>query len=617
MPDPALATLPAEDAPLVQARALLKSVFGFDQFRPGQEEIVSAILDGEDVLAIMPTGAGKSLCYQLPALLRPGVTVVVSPLIALMRDQVAALQANGVEAGALTSNTDPHEAERIHQAIDDGVLKLLFMAPERLAVAGALLQRAGVSMLAIDEAHCVSQWGHDFRPDYLRIGALREQLGEIQITAFTATADEETRGDIAHKLFAREPRIFLGGFDRPNLFLAFEPKDQPRQQIADFVAQHEGEAGIIYCSSRKRTESIAEYLQTKGVEALAYHAGLDGETRQIRQDRFTREDGIVMVATVAFGMGIDKPDVRFVVHADLPKSMESYYQEVGRAGRDGLPADTLTLFGVEDIKLRRLQIDDGDAPAERKRADHQRLNALLSLAEAPNCRRQVLLAFFGEMDHPPCGNCDQCKNPVETYDATLDAQKALSAMVRTGERFGLEHLIAVLRGEETEKVRSLRHTQLPTFGVGADYDKHQWRDLYRQLYALGLTSVDPQYGSWQVTEAGWAVLKGNDTVALRHPLAKPERRRSTSKASKTGRKPAIPVDLSERDGELLLALKAKRTELAKAQNVPAYVIFPDKTLVEMAMARPTSLDEMAEIGGVGARKLEKFGAVFLEVVTNG
>lgn len=615
---PAAALQTQETADLMtDARALLKTVFGFDEFRPGQEEIVASILGGQDVLAIMPTGAGKSLCYQLPALMRDGLTVVVSPLIALMRDQVAALQANGVEAGALTSNTDPYEAERIHQAIDDGALKLLFMAPERLSIASGLLQRAGVSMLAIDEAHCVSQWGHDFRPDYLKIGALRDQLsaqlGHVQITAFTATADEETRGEIASKLFTQEPQVFLGGFDRPNLFLAFEPKAQPKTQVADFVAQHTGEAGIVYCSSRAKTESFAEHLQTKGVEALAYHAGLDGETRQIRQDRFTREDGIVICATVAFGMGIDKPDVRFVVHADMPKSMESYYQEVGRAGRDGLPADTLTLYGIDDIKLRRLQIDDSDAPDDRRRADHQRLNALLALAEAPNCRRQVLLSFFGERDHVPCGHCDLCKSPVETYDGTQDAQKALSAMIRTGERFGLEHVIAVLRGEDTERVRTLRHDQLPTFGLGAHYDKHQWRDICRQMYALGLTSVDPQYGSWLVTEPGWAVLKQGETVALRHPPAKQDRRRSSPK-SKTPRKAKPPVELSERDGELLMALKAKRTELAKAQNVPAYVIFPDKTLVEMAMVRPSNLDEMAEISGVGARKLEKFGAVFLDVL---
>ena len=607
------------------AHTLLKQVWGFDRFRPGQEEIVAAIVEGRDVLAIMPTGAGKSLCYQLPALMRPGLTVVVSPLIALMRDQVAALQANGVAAGALTSNTDPHEAEAIYQMIDAGTLKLLFMAPERLSVAGGLLRRAGISMLAIDEAHCVSQWGHDFRPDYLRIGELRDALraegAEVQITAFTATADEETRGEIASKLFSDAPQVFLGGFDRPNLFLAFEPKAQAKTQVTDFVLRHEGEAGIVYCSSRAKTEQFAEHLQKKGIEALSYHAGLDAETRQVRQDRFTREDGIVICATVAFGMGIDKPDVRFVVHADLPKSMEAYYQEVGRAGRDGLPADTLTLYGVDDIKLRRLQIDDSDAPDARRRADHQRLNALLSLAEAPRCRRQVLLAFFGEREHEPCGNCDLCKSPVETFDGTEDAQKALSAMVRTGERFGLEHIISILRGEDTERVRALRHDQLPTYGVGAHYDKHQWRDLCRQLYALGLTSVDAQYGSWLVTEAGWAVLKAEAQVALRHPPAKQARRaRGSGSAGATGRggrKAQPQVELSERDMELLRALKEKRTDLAQAQNVPAYVIFPDKTLIEMAMVRPSNLDQMAEIGGVGARKLEKYGAVFLEVVRLG
>jgi len=597
------------------ARAQLKTFFGFDDFRPGQQEIVMSILRGADVLAIMPTGAGKSLCYQLPAVLRPGLTVVVSPLIALMRDQVAALQANGVAAGALTSNTDAYETERVHQAIDDGTLKLLFMAPERLSVAGGLLQRAGVSMLAIDEAHCVSQWGHDFRPDYLRIGTLREQLGDVQITAFTATADAETRDEIAAKLFAAPPQVFLGGFDRPNLFLAFEPKAQARTQVTDFVRRHPGDAGIVYCSSRAKTEALAAHLRSKSIDALAYHAGLDAETRQIRQDRFTREDGIVMCATVAFGMGIDKPDVRFVVHADLPKSMESYYQEVGRAGRDGLPADTLTLYGVDDIKLRRLQIDDSDAPDARKHADHQRLNALLALAEAPHCRRQVLLAFFGEREHGPCGHCDLCASPVETYDGTEDTQKALSAMIRTGERFGLAHIIAILCGDATDRVTALRHDRLPTFGVGAQYDTHQWRDVCRQIYALGLTTVDAQYGSWRVTDAGWAVLKHGQAVALRQPPAKQHRRRRNKSTSKPAGKPAaLPVDLSERDGDLLMALKAKRTELARAQNVPAYVIFPDKTLVEMAMARPSSLDQMADINGVGARKLQKYGAVFLQVV---
>ncbi len=597
-----------DSSPSDDAHTLLKSVFGFDTFRPGQAEIVSAIAEGRDVLAIMPTGGGKSLCYQLPALMRDGVTVVVSPLIALMRDQVAALRANGVEAGALTSANDPHETERVHIAIDDGTLKLLFMAPERLAYAGPLLARAGVTLLAIDEAHCVSQWGHDFRPDYLRIGDLRDSLGGIQTVAFTATADEETRAEISAKLFAAPPMEFLGGFDRPNLFLAFEPKAQPRNQVADFVARHPGEAGIIYCSSRAKTESLAEHLSKQGVSALPYHAGLDPETRQVNQDRFTREDGIVICATVAFGMGIDKPDVRFVVHADLPKSMEAYYQEVGRAGRDGLPADTLTLYGIDDIKLRRLQIDESDAPDERKRADHQRLNALLALAEAPHCRRATLLGYFGETQAKPCGYCDLCKAPAETFDGTEAAQKALSAAVRTGERFGLEHLIAVLRGEENDRVTALRHDQLPTYGVGTEFTKGQWRNLFRQIYAMGLTSVDPQHGSWRVTEAGWNVLRGQAQVALRFPPERMERKRRARRSAEP------PPDLSTRDTELLEALRAKRTDLARAQNVPAYVVFPDKTLLEMAVARPTSLDAMAEISGVGAKKLERYGAVFLEVI---
>ena len=591
------------------ARGLLRSVFGFDDFRPGQAEIVSAITAGEDILAIMPTGGGKSLCYQLPALMRHGVTVVVSPLIALMRDQVAALQANGVEAGALTSANDPHETERVHDALDRGVLKLLFMAPERLSIAGPLLRRAGVSLLAIDEAHCVSQWGHDFRPDYLRIGSLRQELGGVQTVAFTATADEETRAEIATKLFAAPPTVFLGGFDRPNLYLAFEPKSSPKKQVAEFVARHRGEAGIVYCSSRAKTESFAEALAKEGVAALPYHAGLAPETRQVNQDRFTREDGIVICATVAFGMGIDKPDVRFVVHADLPKSMEAYYQEVGRAGRDGLPADTLTLYGIDDIKLRRMQIDETDASETRKRADHQRLNALLALAEAPTCRRQVLLAFFGEARPAPCGNCDLCKAPGETFDATEATQKALSAIIRTGERFGLEHLIAILRGEASERITQLRHDLLPTFGVGQDFSRPQWRALYRQIFARGFAAIDPEHGSWRVTQEGWEVLRGNEVVHLRFPPERAERARRTK-----ARTPVAAPELSARDQALLTALKAGRTELARAHNVPAYVIFPDKTLLEMALARPATRDAMAEISGVGARKLEKYGAMFLEVI---
>ncbi len=594
-----------------ETRRLLKSVFGFDAFRPGQEEIVAAILAGRDVLAIMPTGGGKSLCFQLPAIRRGGLTVVISPLIALMRDQVAALREAGVEAGALTSANDPWETERVFEALETGRLRLLYLAPERLAGEATvnLLRRAGVNLLAVDEAHCVSQWGHDFRPDYLRIGSLREALGGVQTAAFTATADAETRADIQARLFGALPEVFLRGFDRPNLFLAFEPKQSPQARILDYAKRRKGLAGIVYCGSRKKTETVAAALSGAGIPALAYHAGLDSETRSARQDRFTRDDGLVMVATVAFGMGVDKPDVRFVVHADLPKSMESYYQEVGRAGRDGAPADTLTLYGIDDIKLRRMQIDQSDAPNERKRADHQRLNALLALAEAPRCRRQVLLAYFGEEGTEPCGNCDLCREPPERFDGTEAAQKALSAMLRTGERFGVEHLIAVLRGEATERVVQLGHDRVRTFGVGAEFERTQWRAIFRQVFALGLAEVT-EAGSWQATEAGRRVLRGEETVMLRQDALRRPRPQKQAKARAV-------AGLGPEDDELFEALRAKRAALARARGVPAYVIFHDATLIDIAARKPQTLDELAQCSGVGAKKLESFGRDFLEVVAAG
>ena len=587
---------------MANATAILKETFGYDAFRPGQEEIVRAIGAGRDVLAIMPTGGGKSLCYQLPTLMRNGLTVVISPLIALMRDQVAQLTANGVPAAALVSANSRAENDRILGELSRGALKLLYLAPERLAGSVGLLRRAGVSLLAVDEAHCVSQWGHDFRPDYLTIGALRQELGGVQTAAFTATADRETRVDIANKLFDTPPLEFLRGFDRPNLFLAFEPKGDARKQISAFVAARKGASGIVYCSSRRKTEELAEFLRREGFQALPYHAGMAPQDRQAHQDRFTRDEGLIMTATVAFGMGIDKPDVRFVVHADLPKTIESYYQEIGRAGRDGLPADTLTLFGVDDIKLRRRQIDESDASAERKRIDHGRLNALLALAEAPRCRRQTLLAYFDETSEP-CGHCDLCRSPPDRFDGTETVQKALSAIVRTGERFGLEHLIAVLRGEGNERIAGLGHDRLPTFGVGRNVDKGAWRDIFRQIYALGLASVDMQYGGWSASEEGWAVLRGKSTVELRVP-ARP-------KPAKTGSRPELSPEV---DAELLSALKARRRSLADDQGVPAYVVFPDRTLIEMAALKPTTLDEMSRISGVGARKLERYGPTFLAIL---
>ena len=592
----------------------LKTVFGYDAFRPGQEEIVQAILAGRDVLAIMPTGGGKSLCYQLPALLRPGLTVVISPLIALMRDQVAALRQAGVEAGALTSANDPHETERVFDALHAGDLKLLYMAPERLGNGATtdLLRRAGTTLLAVDEAHCVSQWGHDFRPDYLRIGELRATLGGVQTAAFTATADEATRREIVARLFgadgpAGRPAEFLRGFDRPNLKLAFEPKRNPRSRIAEFVRARQGQSGIVYCASRKRAEAVATQLAGTGVKAMAYHAGLDAAVRSDRQDRFTREDGVVMAATVAFGMGIDKPDVRFVIHTDLPKTIESYYQEIGRAGRDGLPADTLTLYGMEDIRLRRSQIDQSDGAAEAKRADHARLNALLALAEAPGCRRRTLLRYFGEEAPEACGNCDTCLDPPERYDGTVPVQKALSAMLRTGERFGVEHLVAVLRGEASDRVRQMGHDKIKTFGVGADMDPGPWRGVFRQLYALGHAAIDDR-GGWSVTPAGREVLRGETQVMLRREQ-ECRRPREAKQARAAG--------LAPEDQELFDSLRALRTDLARARNVPAYVVFSDATLIDMAERKPMDLDGLAACHGVGAKKLAEFGDAFLSVLRAG
>lgn len=588
-----------------RARDLLKSIFGFDDFRAGQSEIVSAVLDGENVLAIMPTGGGKSLCYQLPAIRRDGVTLVISPLIALMRDQVAALRQNGVAAAALTSSTPPDERDETLQQLRNGTLKLLYMAPERLGSAAALLRDAKVNMIAVDEAHCVSQWGHDFRPDYLRIGEVRAKLGNPQLAAFTATADAETRKDVVARLFGDEPRVFLHGFDRPNLFLAFANKGNSTAQLNELVTRHSGESGIIYCASRKKAEKLAEALQAKGIKALPYHAGLAPDVRRTNQDRFSAEEGVVITATVAFGMGVDKPDVRFVAHADLPATVEAYYQEIGRAGRDGLPAETLTLYGMEDIRLRRRQIDETDAPTERKRADHLKLNALLAIAESPRCRRQPLLTYFGEVSEP-CGNCDLCRTPPDVMDGTISAQKALSAILRTGERFGIEHLIAILIGDANERVAQLGHDALPTFGVGTEFDKSEWRGAFRQIYAAGFAAVDPEFGSWKITSEGRALLRGEASFDLRRDTLKPARARRERRA--------VAAQVSAGDAPLLTALKAKRRELADEANAPAFVIFADRSLIDMATNRPATLDEMAQIHGVGQRKLNQFGEVFLQVI---
>ncbi len=597
---------------LAAAQAALKSVFGFDAFRPGQPEIIGAVLDGENVLAVMPTGSGKSLCYQLPALLRPGLTVVVSPLIALMRDQVRQLQQLGVEAAALNSSIEHDEVKRIRQSMRDGKLKLLYVAPERLVRpdTAEMLTNAGVGLLAIDEAHCVSQWGHDFRPEYLRLGEIREQIRASQTIALTATADGPTRADIVDKLFRLAPRTFVRSFDRPNLHLAMQPKDNARKQIAAFLESHRGQSGIVYCASRKKTEELATHLGLAGYRTLPYHAGMAQQDRDANQDTFMQEDGVVIVATVAFGMGIDKPDVRFVAHADLPANVEAYYQEIGRAGRDGLPADTMTLYGLDDMRLRRLQIEEGEASEARKRIERQRFNALVALCESPRCRRQTLLAYFGESSDR-CERCDLCQGDIEVFDGTVEAQKAMSAILRTGERFGTEHLVNVLTGNATEQVKRFGHDTLKTFGVGKDRDANGWRSILRQIYAAGLISLDiVEHGRWTLTEHGRRVLRGEEKLELRTDVAN----RAVGKKAKRRATEAAAVATGGADGSLLTALKALRTTLAKAQRQPAYVIFPDRTLIELASLKPTTKDQLVGIHGIGEAKLKRYGTAFLDVI---
>ncbi len=592
---------------MTSAATLLSDVFGFDAFRPGQQEIVEAVTQGENVLAIMPTGGGKSLCFQLPALMREGVTVVISPLIALMRDQVRALQEAGVGAGALTSGNTPEETDAVWEGLEDGSLRLLYMAPERLAAGSVtgMLKRVGVNLIAVDEAHCVSQWGHDFRPDYLRIGELRRAL-DVPLAAFTATADTETQAEIVQKLFdGQAPRAFLRGFDRPNIHLAFAAKHKPRDQILNFAAARKGQSGIVYCGTRAKTEGLARALNDAGQKAIHYHGGMEAEDRRIAERKFQQEDGLIVCATVAFGMGVDKPDIRWVAHADLPKSIEAYYQEIGRAGRDGAPAETLTLFGPDDIRLRRSQIDEGLAPPERRAADHGRLNALLGLAEALECRRKTLLGYFDEHE-VTCGRCDLCDTPAETFDGTTAVRKALSAILRTEEWFGAGHLIDILLGNETDKVRQRGHQSLPTYGVGTEYSKAEWQAVFRQMMGHDLIRPDPErHGALRMTDAARPILRDEQGITLR---------KDSIKAAGSTRRPAVKQMVSEEDAPLLSALKAKRRALAEAAKVPAYIIFNDRTLIEMAETRPRDLDGMARIGGVGAKKLETYGAGFLEVI---
>ena len=586
---------------------LLKTVFGHDHYRDGQSEIVNAIISGKDVLAIMPTGGGKSLCFQLPALTLKGIVLVVSPLIALMRDQVSALKALGVNAGALTSGNTNDETETVFNDLENGNLKLLYIAPERLANIGTqrMLSKLPISFIAVDEAHCVSQWGHDFRPDYLRIGELRKLLN-VPLAAFTATADPETQNEIKDRLFdINNPEVFLQGFDRPNIHMSFSVKASPRKQVLDFVERRKGQSGIIYCGSRAKCETIAQALRSSGHQALHYHAGMDAEDRRISERRFQLEDGLIVVATIAFGMGIDKPDIRYVIHADLPKSIEGYYQEIGRAGRDGEPAETMTLYGADDIRLRRSQIDEGLASNDRKKADHGRLNALLGLAEARRCRRRVLLRYFGD-DLETCNNCDLCDAPPILFDGTKHVRMALSAILRTEERYGAGYLIDILRGKLTDKIKQNGHEQLPTFSIGEDYSKSEWQGVFRQMMGYDLIRPDiERFGAFRMTEMARPILRDEQKIELRKDTIIKEVRKTKVKSL-----------VAEEDETLFSALKSKRRFLAEALNAPAYVVFADAVLMEMARSRPSSLDEFSKLSGVGAVKLERYGKAFLEVINN-
>ena len=589
---------------------ILQSVFGYPAFRGEQREIIEQVASGGDALVLMPTGAGKSLCYQIPALLRAGTAIVVSPLIALMQDQVAALRQLGVEAAFLNSSQDAATQRDVERRFAAGELKLLYVAPERLLTERCLeqLSRATLALFAIDEAHCVSQWGHDFRPEYRQLTILHERFADVPRIALTATADAPTRREIVERLSLAEARQFVASFDRPNIFYRVVEKDNARSQLADFLSAHAGESGIVYCLSRKKVEEVAAFLSEQGFPALPYHAGLPNDLRAFNQKRFLNEEGLIMVATVAFGMGIDKPNVRFVAHLDLPKSLEAYYQETGRGGRDGLPADAWMAYGLQDVVMLKQMLQNSEGDERHKRLEQHKLDAMLSLCEETRCRRQTLLAYFDEDMPEPCGHCDNCVDGVQTWDATEPARQALSAIFRTGQRYGVGHLVDVLLGKDNEKVRSFGHQHLSVYGVGKALSESEWRSLFRQLVARGLADVDHEgYGGLRLNDSCRPLLKGEVTLELRRDL-KPQVTAKTASKS-----PASQLVRGE-EREQWEALRALRRKLAEEHGVPPYVIFPDSTLLEMLRSQPTSLAEMARVSGVGARKLERYGDAFLEVL---
>jgi ATP-dependent DNA helicase RecQ len=597
------------DAPCPTPHDTLRDVFGLRGFRGQQEEIVTHVIAGHDAVVLMPTGGGKSLCYQLPSLCRPGVGLVVSPLIALMRNQVAALRQLGLNAAAMNSSLTGPERAAVRADLRAGRLDLLYVAPERLMMPDFLdlLDGVQIALIAIDEAHCVSQWGHDFRPEYLQLAQLGARFPGVPRIALTATADLQSREDIRHRLGLDGARMFLASFDRPNIRYAVVQKASPQRQLLAFLRAHQGESGIVYCLSRATVEETAAALQAHGINALPYHARLEPEVRSHNQDAFLAEEGLVLVATVAFGMGIDKPDIRFVAHLDLPGSLEAFYQETGRAGRDGAAAETLLLYGLQDVVLRRNMIDQGNSPDEVKWIERNKLESLLGVCETAGCRRQAILAHFGEVMHAPCGNCDTCLTPVETWDATTPARKAISAVLRTEQRFGTMHLIDLLLGVENDKILRFGHEKLPTFGVGKELDRKGWGSVFRQLIVRGVLAVDhASYGALFATARARPILRGEEPVHLRRDQAG----RSALNAIKKKERIALGA---EAEG-LYEALRAERTRLAREQSVPAYVIFHDATLAAIATARPRSLTELGDIPGMGRTKVERYGEVVLQVI---
>jgi ATP-dependent DNA helicase RecQ len=609
--------------------SILQAVYGYDGFRGDQAAIIDHVLAGGDALVLMPTGGGKSLCYQIPALLLDGTAIVVSPLIALMHDQVAALRQLGIRAALLNSSLALQEARRVEDDLRNGAYDILYMAPERLLQDRTLdlldhvrAGGRGLALFAIDEAHCVSQWGHDFRPEYLQLSVLRERFPAVPRLACTATANPRTREEIIERLALNDGRTFVGGFNRPNIRYTVVQKSSPRQQLLRFLRnEHQGDAGIVYCLTRASTEQVAAFLTDRGIEALPYHAGLPAAVRRRHQERFQGEDGLVIVATIAFGMGIDKPDVRFVAHLDLPRSIEAYYQETGRAGRDGLPANAWMTYGMRDVVMLRNLLESGEGDDMHKRIERQKLDAMLGYCEVTGCRREVLLRYLGETSTVACGNCDTCLEPVDTFDGTVVAQKALSCVARTGQRFGAEYVIGVLLGTESDRVRQWKHDRLSTFGIGRELDARGWRSVFRQLVARGLLTVDPRgYGGLRLTGAARPVLRGEMPLQLRRDLPRRRSRGSSGGKSRKGRAAqdiladVQPGNTDPGVEDLFETLRATRRELASAQGVPPYVIFHDRVLAQMAVTQPQTANELLALNGVGAAKLERYGARFLSVI---